>query len=196
MLVTPSSPAAQRWSRDVPRPYPIHQRHPGGRTPPPRLAPHGPPCAQPRPPPPPASWPRQQPETAAVSGPSGCCYRIGVSDSPPQGPPTTSQPPQYTQRRPRPAGEASRLPAWSAPGAAPAAAVWEPLAGHAGDGPYIALLALASRPDRLGCRWGHPPPVTALLAGVGGSSQRWHPNGSIKLRSDLSNGPVPVLLSS
>ena len=72
------------------------------------------------------------------------------------------------------AGEASTLPAWSAtgaaPGAAPAAAVWEPLAGHAGDGPYLALLALASRPDRRGVVPGRPGYKVALLRG---SAAHW-----------------------
>ena len=91
------------------------------------------------------------------------------------------------------AGEASRLPAWSAPGAAPgaapAAAVWGPLAGHAGDGPDVWLFVVASWPTVY--RWmpGCPGHVTALLRG---SAAHWpalcwinQAPGSIKLPARL-----------
>ena len=61
-----------------------------------------------------SSLPRQQPETAAVSGHPGCCYRCQASGGPPQAPPTASQPPEYTQRRPGAAGDGHRPPARAA----------------------------------------------------------------------------------
>ena len=61
-----------------------------------------------------SSLPRQQPETAAVSGHPGCCYRCRASGGPPQAPPTASQPPEYTQRRPGAAGDGHRPPARAA----------------------------------------------------------------------------------